>query len=113
MPAFPEAFIDDVASGVQRDYQAGRERRNMMADNNLAGIQLMAERYRGGAADDGRLIGAAVAQAYLGTNNFTSNTILGDNAVARQPWNAPVTPVPGPGVVGAGVKPVSGTTPVS
>lgn len=97
MPAFPEAYIDDVASGVQRDYQAGRERRNTIADNSLAGIQLLAEQFRQAFTNDSRLTGAVVAQSLLGSNSYSANDILAMNSVARQPWDAPIAPAPGPG----------------
>lgn len=97
MPAFPEAYIDDVASGVQRDYHDGRSRRGIVADNSLAGLQLLAEQYRGSFTNDSRLTGAVVAQSLLGSNSYSANDILAMNSVARQPWDAPIAPAPGPG----------------
>ena len=107
MPAFPEAFIDDVASGVQRDYQAGRERRNMVADSAIAGYTSMTESLRLQNANDGRLTGAVVAQALLGTNQYSANDIVAMNSAAREPFTAPQTPLAGPGTGKTTVTPGS------
>ena len=91
MPALntPETYLDDVASGVQRDYHAGREQRAQVANRALAGDGLVAEQVRLNFATDNRLVGAAVAQALLGTNQYLAGATLADNSVAGQPFRSP------------------------
>jgi hypothetical protein len=94
MPQFPEAFVDDVASGVQRDYHKARERVGLMAENQLAGQQNLSETLRQNFATDNRVAGAVVTQALLGQDPTLANQSLAYDATAGQPWASPAAPQP-------------------
>jgi hypothetical protein len=111
MPAFPVAYVDDVADGVQRDYHAARGRMQLAAEAAVSADRVINVQQNQNFVADTRLQGAVVAQALLGSDPALANETLAANSVARQPWDAPVNPVSGPGQnPTGGVKTGSGTT---
>ena len=119
---YPWAANDQVVGSLEQSFADGQQVFRQQLLRQSAGDADLAETKRQNFSILNQQANVVAISALNGTNPTLAETTLSLNAVARQPWNAPVNPVGGPGANptgggtviqvpgGSAVHPATGTT---